>query len=87
MKCMVYFFPVIFFRLQQLMSQQTGFVPGRLENLEPFIYNHTTEELKKLTKKHVLMVGKVVEEMEEIIFNGPYKASFGSLTIHPAPEW
>ena len=90
MKTMIHILLVFFFWLpycmQPLMSQQTGITPGRPEDFKPFIYKHTTEELKKFTKKHIQMAEKAVEEMDEVIFNGPYKASFGSLTTHPTPD-
>ena len=91
MKITIHLLLVIFFwmnySIQPLMSQQTRTAPERPENFEPYIYKHTTEELKKFTKQHVKRAAKDLEEMDQVIFEGPYKASFASLSEHPTPEW
>ena len=91
MKTAINFMLIVFFRLmlwgQPLMSQHTQTAPVRPENHKPYIYKHTTEELKKFTKQHVKSAAKDLKDMDKVIFDGPYKASFASLSEHATPEW
>jgi len=61
--------------------------PGRPENFKPFIYKSSTFQLKKFTKQHLKNAAVDLEDMDKVIFNGPYKASFASLSEHTTPEW
>ena len=68
-------------------AQNGGIIPQRPENYEPYIYKYSTKKLKKFTPKHIKKAAVAVEQMDEVIFNGPYKASFTSLSEHQTPEW
>ena len=55
---------------------------------EKFIYKHNIRELHRLyAEKHIENARKASREMDSVIFNGPYKANYESLSLHPTPEW
>jgi len=91
MKTTINFMIIVFIGLlicdKPLMSQDTRTAPSRPENYKPYIYKSSTSELKKYTKQHVKRAAKDREAMDQVIFEGPYKASFASLTEHATPDW
>lgn len=73
--------------VQKVSAQDTQGVPQRPEDFKPFIYKHSTPALKKYTKNHLKKATEAVESMDEMIFKGPYKSSFASLSAHQTPDW
>ncbi len=71
----------------ELLSQQKTEAPSRPENFEPYIYKYTTQELTKYTDDLIAKAEQALAEMDEVIHNGPYKATFTSLSNHETPEW
>ena len=89
MKQLIIFFGIIVvFPFSQLALSQEGTLrPERPDNFEPYIFKHSSSQLKKFTKQHVKRAGEDIEAMDKVIFEGPYKASFASLSGHATPEW
>ena len=55
---------------------------------EKFIYKHNTQQLNQLfTDQNLEMARKARHEMDSVIYNGPYKASYESVALHKTPEW
>jgi len=55
---------------------------------EKFIYKQKTHQLYQLySEKHLEKARKSWKEMDSVIYNGPYKASYESLSLHQTPEW
>ncbi len=77
----------LLFIVEVSQGQKTQTIPERPENFKPYIYKHSTSQLKKFTKQHVKNAAKDLEEMDKVIFDGPYKASYASLSEHATPEW
>jgi len=57
------------------------------DNYKPYEYKYSTEQLKKITKQHVKRASQELAEMNRIISQGPFSASFESLSGHATPEW
>jgi len=68
-------------------GQNTQTIPERPKNYKPYIYEQSTYQLKKYTKQHIENAQQALEDMDKVIFDGPYKASFASLNEHATPEW
>jgi len=87
MKAISFVFCVILCNLHLVLSQNKANPPTRPDNFKPFVFKHTTFQLKDLTKQLVQNAKRAIDEMEHVVFEGPYKASFASLSKHPTAEW
>ncbi|MEM9674560.1 MAG: alpha-L-fucosidase [Bacteroidota bacterium] len=71
-----------------LVIAQDGLkAPQRPDNFQPYIYEKSTQQLKKDTKEHLKRAAQEMADMEKVIYDGPYKATFASLSNHHTPEW
>jgi len=79
---------ILFLLITQLLFAQTRVnIPKRPKNFKPYIYKYSTSQLTQFTKQHVENAKQAREDMDKVIFEGPYKASFASLSNHSTPEW
>lgn len=54
---------------------------------DPYNYTYTIEELKQFSGQHLKNATRELENMYQVISDGPYKVSYKSLGEHNTPEW
>ena len=53
-----------------------------------FVYKQKTQQLYQMfTKQQIEKAKQSRMEMDSVIYNGPYKANYASLSLHQTPEW
>jgi len=62
--------------------------PVRPSDYKPFKYQYTIEELSKLYSFQIMEKSKKsIDEMQDVIKQGPFKTDFDKLDRHRMPEW